>query len=70
MIWLTRNINGNRPPVDAYTRLDLRMAHRVRWGDASGELALVIQNAGDSYQEYRRVKIFDTHTYLTLNLNF
>ena len=70
MLWLTRTINGKHSPVDAYTRLDLRIGRHIKWGTSAGELALIVQNAGDNYQDFRKNKIFDTHTFLTLDLNF
>lgn len=70
VLWL-RQATGNRHrPVDAYERVDLRLAKRVRMGDASGVLALVLQNIGDEYQDYLRNVYYDTHGYVSFGVEF
>ena len=70
MRWLRRTPQNNSDPLQAYTRTDVRLARRVRMGDARGELALVVQNAGDDYQDFRNNHAFETHTYVSFKLDF
>ncbi|MEJ2694868.1 MAG: TonB-dependent receptor, partial [Candidatus Thiodiazotropha sp.] len=67
--WVGEMAWQNRP-VDAYTRLDARLAHRFRIGDNRGEVSLVIQNAGDDYEDYRPRILMETHSYLGIELDF
>lgn len=70
MRWLRRSLDSNKPPLKAYTRTDVRLARRIRLGETRGELALMVQNAGDDYQDFRNNKPFSTRTYVTLKLDF
>ncbi|WP_455217537.1 TonB-dependent receptor plug domain-containing protein [Kaarinaea lacus] len=70
LLWLGEAASRNHKPVDAYTRLDLRLARRMRFTGVNGELALVVQNAGDEYEDFRTGHIFDSRTFVTLQLDF
>jgi iron complex outermembrane receptor protein len=63
MRWL-----GNGDPVPRYGRLDLRLAHPFRVDGARGEVALVVQNAGRDYTDFRDENVFDRRCFLTLAL--
>ena len=54
-----------RPPV---SRTDIRMAWPVRLGQARGEVALVVQNLGDAYQDYVTDHLFQRRVFVQLNL--
>ncbi len=61
MRWL-----GNGDPVARYGRLDARLAHRFRVDGASGEVALVLQNLGHDYTDFRSENVFDRRAFVTL----
>jgi hypothetical protein len=63
MRWL-----GSGDPVPRYGRLDLRLAHPFRLEGASGEVALVVQNAVRDYTDFRVENVFDRRCFLTLAL--
>ena len=65
MLWLDA---GN--PVDRYGRFDLRIARRFRFGDLRGEIAVVVQNAGDRYQDFYREQYFGRRNYASLSVEF
>jgi outer membrane receptor protein involved in Fe transport len=56
--------------VDAYTRLDLRLARSFRLGKSRGETSLVIQNASDEYEDYSPNREMDTRSYLSVKFDF
>jgi iron complex outermembrane recepter protein len=57
-------------PVDAYTRLDMRLSRGFRLGTTRGEVALVIQNAGSEYSDYRPDREMGTRSYASIELEF
>lgn len=50
------------------TRTDLRLAKAMRWGTRRGELALVVQNLGSAYADFKRDYLFQQQAYITLRL--
>jgi iron complex outermembrane receptor protein len=65
ILWLS---DGDYLP--AYGRLDLRIAYRLPFSDMSGEVALVVQNAGDRYEDFRDDQFFKRRAFLTLSVDF
>ena len=54
-----------------YTRWDARAARQFKWEGQKGELALIVQNAGDSnYREFYADDLFARRAYLNLRLEF
>ncbi|MCW2311705.1 TonB-dependent receptor plug domain-containing protein [Rhodoferax antarcticus] len=49
-------------------RTDLRLAKALRWGAQRGELALVVQNLGSAYADFKRDYLFQQQAYITLRL--
>lgn len=52
----------------AMTRTDVRLAKAVRWGASKGEVALVLQNLGQPYQDYFPAFTFERRAFVTLML--
>jgi iron complex outermembrane receptor protein len=52
----------------AMTRTDLRLAKGLRWGTHRGEIALVLQNLGTAYADYRSNFLFQRQAFVTLRL--
>jgi iron complex outermembrane receptor protein len=52
----------------AYTRVDVRLARRWKWQGREVEAAVVGQNLGDNYTEFRDTNIFSTRVYGSLSL--
>ena len=50
----------------AYTRVDARLARRWKWQGREVEAALVGQNLGDDYEEFRDTNIFSSRVYGSL----
>jgi iron complex outermembrane receptor protein len=65
MLWLDA-----QDTVDAYRRLDLRIARRFRFGETRGEFAVVVQNAGDRYQDFNPDQYFDQRSFITFDMEF
>ena len=66
MLWLS---SGDA--VGPTKRLDLRIAHRLRFGDTRSEVALVVQNAADRrYEEFSHDQYFARRVFLTLGMDF
>jgi iron complex outermembrane receptor protein len=65
MTWL-----GEGLAVDAYQRLDLKLAKRWRTGDTNYEAALTLQNLLQPYSEFRPENAFDRRGFVTLNIGF
>jgi iron complex outermembrane receptor protein len=65
MLWMS---DGEQVP--AYHRLDLRLAHRLRLGENRSELALVIQNAEQPYQEFTTSQYFQRRVFVSLSMDF
>jgi iron complex outermembrane recepter protein len=57
-------------PVDAYTRLDMQLSYRFRFGRSRGEVALVVQNAGDEYEDYNSAREMETRDYVSVKVDF
>lgn len=55
-------------PAPAMSRTDLRLAMPLRLGAKRGEVSLVVQNLGPSYQDYLPETYFRRQAYLTLKL--
>lgn len=49
-------------------RTDLRLAKAMRWGSHRGELALVVQNLGSAYADFKRDYLFQQQAFITLRL--
>ncbi len=56
--------------VAAYTRVDVRVARRWNWQGYQMEAALVGQNLGDDYAEFRDTNIFSRRVYGSLGFNW
>lgn len=52
----------------AMSRTDLRLAKAMRWGSTRGELALVIQNLGLPYPDFRPEDFFERRAFVTFSL--
>lgn len=61
---------GWSTPVEAYQRLDLRLARRFKAGGARGEFSVVLQNVLDDYNDFRNDNVFDRRVYMNLTLDF
>lgn len=65
----TRALSGDALP--AYTRWDARLARQFRWAGSAVELALIVQNLGDSrYQEFYADNVWGRRAYANLNFEF
>lgn len=53
--------------TQAFTRIDARLARRWKWQGTEVEAALVGQNLGKDYQEFRDTNIFSRRVYGSLN---
>ena len=49
-------------------RTDLRLAKAMRWGARRGEVALVVQNLGSAYADFKREHLFQKQAFITLRL--
>ena len=58
--------------LPASTRLDARIAKRIRLGDKTARLALAVQNLGGDYQEFspNPYNLFDRRAYAQLSMDF
>jgi len=63
MTWL-----GDGDAIPSYTRVDGRIARKFKLGESKGDVALVMQNLGGDYQEFRNENVFDTRAYLQFSL--
>ena len=63
MKWLTEG-----DLTEAYTRVDARLARRWKWQGHEVEAAVVGQNLGDDYHEFRDTNIFSRRVYGSLSL--
>lgn len=52
----------------AYTRVDMRLARHWKWQGREVEAAVVGQNLGDNYTEFRDTNVFSTRVYGSLSL--
>jgi iron complex outermembrane receptor protein len=53
--------------TQAFNRIDARLAHRWKWHGREMEAAVVGQNLGDDYQEFRDTNIFSRRVYGSLS---
>ena len=60
--WLTEG-----DVTQAYTRVDARLARRWSWQGLDVEAAIVGQNLGEDYHEFRDTNIFSRRVYGSLN---
>ena len=51
------------------SRTDLRLAKTLRWGPRRGEVALVVQNLGSDYADFKRQHLFQQQAFITLRLD-
>ena len=56
--------------TQAYTRWDVRMARRWTWQGHEVEAAVVGQNLGEGYEEFRDANIFSRRVYGSLSFNW
>jgi iron complex outermembrane receptor protein len=61
-------IGANSSSAAAITRTDLRLGKALRWGAHRGEIALVLQNLGTAYPDYRSDFLFERRAFVTLTL--
>lgn len=54
--------------TEAFTRVDLRLARRWKWQGYDLDAALVGQNLGSDYQEFRDTNVFSRRVYGSLNI--
>lgn len=54
----------------AIRRTDLRLAKALQWGSHRGEIALVVQNLGSAYPDYKRNYLFERQAFVTLRLDY
>jgi iron complex outermembrane receptor protein len=54
--------------TEAYTRIDARLARHWKWQGREVEAAVVGQNLGDDYHEFRDTNIFSRRVYGSLSL--
>ncbi len=50
-------------------RTDLRLAKAMRWGSRRGEIALVVQNLGSDYADFKRQHLFQQQAFITLRVD-
>jgi iron complex outermembrane receptor protein len=65
MIWL-----GDGDPTPAFTRVDVRLARRWDWQGREVEAALVGQNLGEDYSEFREENTFSRRVYGSLSFGW
>jgi iron complex outermembrane receptor protein len=65
MVWLTE---GDVTP--AYNRVDVRLARRWKWQGREVEAALVGQNLGEDYAEFRDTNVFSRRVYGSLSFGW
>jgi hypothetical protein len=46
------------------------MSYRFRFGRSRGEVALVVQNAGDEYEDYNSAREMETRDYVSVKVDF
>jgi iron complex outermembrane receptor protein len=60
--------DGDRLP--SYTRVDARLAKKFKIGNSNADIALIGQNLGGDYLEFRDDNVFDTRAYVQFSLSF
>jgi len=63
------SFGGNDKDAQASQRTDLRLAKALRWGTHRGEIALVVQNLGAPYMDYKKEFSFHRQAFVTLRLD-
>ena len=58
---------GNEVNTGGIKRTDVRVGMPLRWGTNRGELALVVQNLGAPYQDFRQQFTFERQAFVTLS---
>lgn len=56
--------------TQAFTRVDVRLARRWKWQGTEVEAAVVGQNLGQNYQEFRNTNLFSRRVYGSLGFNW
>ncbi|HEX7970899.1 MAG TPA: hypothetical protein VF501_01565 [Thiobacillus sp.] len=56
--------------TQAFNRVDARLARRWKWQGSEVEAAVVGQNLGDKYTEFRDTNIFSRRVYGSLSFNW
>ena len=69
MLWFQEIPYSNERAVGKMDRLDLRLAHQMRFNTQRGEAALVLQNLGGHDEEYSSNQYLDSRVFLTLRLD-
>ena len=59
---------GSESDAQASRRTDLRFAKALRWGARRGEIALVVQNLGSAYRDFKKEFLFEKQAYIMLRL--
>lgn len=59
---------GSEMDAQASRRTDVRVAKALRWGSRRGEIALVVQNMGSAYRDFKKEFLFQKQAYITLRL--
>lgn len=59
---------GGIDSIRAISRTDLRLGLPLRFGSNRGELAMVVQNLGSPYTDYRKTFSFERRAFVTLQL--
>ena len=65
MMWL-----NDGDVTQAYTRVDARLARQWKWQGREVEAALVGQNLGEDYSEFREENLFSRRVYGSLSLGW
>jgi len=60
---------GDGTPLPSYTRIDARLAKQFKIGSSLADVALIGQNLGGDYLEFRDDNVFDTRAYLQFSLS-
>jgi len=61
-------VGGDESDARPTQRTDLRLAKALRWGTHRGEIALVVQNLGSPYMDYKKEFSFQRQAFVTLRL--
>jgi len=61
---------GDGDDLPSYTRVDARLAKTFKIGSSVADIALIGQNLGGDYLEFRDDNVFDTRAYLQFSLSF
>lgn len=62
------SFGGSEDDAQGSQRTDLRLAKALRWGSRRGEIALVVQNMGSAYRDFKKEFLFHKQAYVTLRL--